>query len=113
MLSTYSNTNENCLHQSEVLLHCCKSCNLIILFLPLPSTYVDFPFLYAVLLYFQCENGVGDGSSLIHPPVEVDMIRHLYPEDIKDYGPGSKKVGKMNYKTNQSKRAPFTLCACI
>ena len=44
---------------------------------------------------FQRENGVGDGSSLLYPPVVVDVIRHLYPGDIKDYVPKSRKVGKM------------------
>ena len=56
---------------------------------------------------------VGDGSSLLYSPVIVDMIRHLYPGDIKDYAPKSKKVGKMDCNTNKSKRVHFTLCACI
>ena len=62
---------------------------------------------------FQRENGVGDGSSLLYPPVVVDVIRHLYPGDIKDYVPKSRKVGKMNCNTNKSKTVPFTLCVCI
>ena len=81
---------------------------MIISFLSLFSTCVDFPFLWAVLLYLQHENGVGGGSSLIYPVVVVDMMHHLYPEDIKDYAPKSKKEGKMDYNTDKSNRALFT-----
>ncbi|CAH3137991.1 unnamed protein product [Porites lobata] len=37
------------------------------------------------------QNGIGDGSSLIYPPEIVDTIRQLYPGDIKNYTPKSKK----------------------
>ena len=83
-------------------------------------------FIFVLVLYlcrfsiFMCcfvvvqrENGVGDGSTLMYLPVVVDLICHIYPEDIKDYAPKSKKVGKMDHDRNNSKRVPFTLYACI
>ena len=45
-----------------------------------------------VLFLFQFDNGIGDGSSLIYPEEIVDAIRKLYPGDVKNYTPRSRKV---------------------
>ena len=42
--------------------------------------------------HLQCENEIGGGSSLIFPEEIVQVIRKLYPGDVKNYVPKSGKV---------------------
>ena len=46
------------------------------------------------LFWFQYENDIGEGASLIYPPEIVSTIRQLYPGDVKNYPPQSRKVRK-------------------
>lgn len=57
-------------------------------------------FIYRSMFYFLArENEIGGGSSLIYPPEIVATIRQLYPGDIKDYPPQSRKR-KMLYEVS-------------
>lgn len=48
---------------------------------------------YLVLsMFLQRENEVGEGLSLIYPPEVVQAIRELYPADVCNYKPRSRKV---------------------
>ena len=44
------------------------------------------------LFCFQINNGIGDGCSLIFPDEITDAIGKMYPADIKNYVPKSRKV---------------------
>ncbi|XP_078364315.1 uncharacterized protein LOC144648707 [Oculina patagonica] len=49
-------------------------------------------FIYREMFYFLSrENEVGEGLSLIYPPEVVQAIRELYPADVCNYKPRSRK----------------------
>ncbi|CAH3030514.1 unnamed protein product, partial [Porites evermanni] len=49
-------------------------------------------FIYREMFSFLAfDNEIGDGSSLIYPEEIVDAIRKLYPGDVKNYTPRSRK----------------------
>lgn len=45
--------------------------------------------------FLQRENEVGDGLSLIYPPEVVEAICAIYPADVCNYKPWSRKVRGM------------------
>lgn len=47
---------------------------------------------FPLLSHLQCENEIGGESSLIFPEEIVQVIRKLYPGDVKNYVPKSGKV---------------------
>lgn len=69
-----------------------------------------------LLVSFQRENEIGGGSSLIYSPEIVATIRQLYPGDIKDYPPQSRKVSKnlplLQFLQNRFFSCSFLLSTC-
>lgn len=93
--------------------------------LPPPNTHIrivailsDITFIPLIIFWFHFseKTKLEGGSSLLYPPEIVATIRQLYPGDIKDYPPQSRKVSKnlplLQFLQNRFFSCSFLLSTC-